>query len=146
MGIKMDIKTFARKVRYHDWSAAMSDSGAVARRGREGRAELATVSAQSPNHKRVWELGFAHHADFMWRGTEGQPCPSHRSRAEVNETAWRWVGAFLWVHGVKVTEEEAKTFVGAADGHKDWYGSRISTAKDIDWSAVDARIREASDD
>ena len=37
MGIKMDTKTFARRVRHHDWTAPMSDSWAVARRGREGR-------------------------------------------------------------------------------------------------------------
>ena len=146
----MNLSDYACKIRGHDWSAGMSDSGEVARRGAAGRKALATLAATSPNHTRVWELGLGHHGPFTWQARESDTCEDlskHKadwSRAGVNETAWRWVGAFLWVHGVKITEDEAKRLVGAVDGHKDWCGTMVSTAKDIDWKAVDALIKEAT--
>ena len=148
----MNLSDYVRKIRHHDWSACMSDSWSVSKRGADGRKHLAALATTSKNHARVWELGLAHHGPFTWQARESDTCEdlskprAEWSRAGVNETAWRWVGAYLWVHGVKVTEDEAKALVGAVDGHKDWYGTMVSTAKDIDWKTVDARIKEASDD
>ena len=145
------LKEYALRIRHHDWTACMSDSWQTARRGDQRRKELAALAKTSPNHARLWELGLGHHGPFTWEASPetteedlASRWKSEWTRAGVNETAWRWVGAYLWVHGVRLTEDEAKALVGDAEGYKDWYGSQRSTAKDVDWKAVDALVKEAA--
>lgn len=146
----MNLSDYARQIRGHDWSACMSDCGSVARRGSARRHEMAMVASTSTNHARLWELGSGHHGPFTWQAKDTDTCEelskykAEWSRAGVNETAWRWLGAYLWVHGVKVSNDEAQALVGAVAGHKDWYGTMVSTAKDIDWKAVEALIKETA--
>ena len=61
-------------------------------------------------------------------------------RLAVSLPGWRWAGAYLWAHGVRISEDEAKALVGAADSHRDWYGKEVSTARLIDWKAVKALL------
>ena len=137
----MNLAEYAKSVRFLDWSADYSDSWEVSRRFHARERELKVLAARSRNHGRIFELGRAHHNRFTWSAEEGKPSRS-LSREEVHEAAWRWVGAYCWVHGVRLTEDEAKSFVGAVDGHREWYDKRISTARDIDWDAVKARIEK----
>lgn len=148
--IKTGLAAYARRVKGHDWTADFSDDYSVTRRASARKAELARLAETSSNHTRVWELGSGHHGNFTWEAVEGVMDEDNaligrpgrgRTRADVHETAWRWVGTYLWVHGIKVDEDEAKAFVGAADGHRDWYDRRLSTAKDIDWKAVEALVK-----
>jgi hypothetical protein len=102
----MDIQAYAKAVRRHDWTSCMSDSSEVTRRGRESRAALYAQSGISPNHKRIWELATAWNDNFMWDG------PNERCSAEKRyEDGWRWAGAYLWVHGIRLTEEGCKGLV-----------------------------------
>ena len=48
---KCNLSEYARLCRYHDWSACMSDSFAVYRRGESNRKLLASVADTSQNHK-----------------------------------------------------------------------------------------------
>lgn len=146
----IDLAEYARNIRNHDWSSDMSDSWAVSKRGQEARELLASQAHQSANHARLWELGCKHHGNFTWeswatdeRGDEVLEDKGIRTRPEVWEGAWRWIGAYLWVHGIRLSEEKAKVFVGTLDGHRDWYDRRISTARQIDWKCIDAMIEEA---
>jgi hypothetical protein len=139
----MNLAEYAKSVRCLDWSADYSDSWEVTRRFHARERELKVLAARSRNHGRIFELGHAHHSRFTWSAEEGKPC-HYSSREEVHEAAWRWVGAYCWVHGVRLTEDEAKGLVGEVDGHREWYGKQISTARDIDWDAVEARIEKGA--
>jgi hypothetical protein len=120
---------------------------------------LAGIAKLSCVHARLWELGSRHHGNFTWEGwaTESRADPvllekSIPTREQVHETAWRWVASYLWVHGIldsdvsslskdfTTVEEASKSFVGALDGHRDWYGERQSTARQVDWASVDSLV------
>lgn len=138
----MDLADYARSLRRHDWSADFSDSYEVTRRANRRMANLKSLANLSRNHLRLFKLGCSHEQRFTWSAEEG--ATGYAPRAEVYEAAWRWVGAYCWVQGVMLTEDEAKEFVGAVDGHRDWYGKQVSTARCIDWAAVDARVEKGA--
>jgi len=138
----MLLKDLARRARYHDWASAYSDDGSVHRRAAEAKAELVAASKLSKNHARVWELAVAYESNFTWSVKEGEEPRKHLgSREEVHEAAWRWAGAYLWAHGVRVSEEEAKSYVGAVDAHYERNGKHWSSARTIDWARIDAVIK-----
>jgi len=137
------LSDFAKRLRGHDWSACMSDSYEVTLRARRRFAELKSFAGESKNHARLFELACAHEQRFTWCAEKGKPARG-ATREEVNEAAWRWVGAYLWVHGVRLSDDEAKALVGAADSHSDWYGKEVSTARRIDWDAAKALLTAAA--
>ena len=143
----MDLRTYAHRIRNHDWSAAMSDSYSVGRAGDARRRELAALAQLSPNHARLWELGSQHHGNFTWESWATDERDDAllagkqvRTRAAVWETAWRWVASYLWAHGTRLSEEEAQALVGSVDGYREWYGRMISTARQVDWQIVDGFV------
>lgn len=127
----MTLKDYARAIRYHDWSACMSDSGGAARRGAARKKELAGLSTTGKSMGRLWELGRAWHGNFMWRATE-----TNTEEARF-EDGWRWVGAYLYAHGVKVTEHEAKQLVEPVGANR----GRVGCPK---WDLVDLLVKVAS--
>ena len=139
----ISLSDLARSLRHHDWTACMSDSYAVTLRARARYAELSSHAGEGKNHARLVELASAHHRRFTWRANEGES-PAGASREEVNEAAWRWAGAYLWAHGVRLSEDEAKALVGGVDDHHDWYGRQASSARTIDWKRVDELVKGVS--
>ena len=139
----ISLSDFAKRLRRHDWSADMSDDYSVTRRARRDFAELESFAGASRNHARLFELACAHERRFTWCAEKGKDARG-ATREEVNEAAWRWAGAYLWAHGVRLSEDEAKALVGAADSHRDWYGKEVSTARLIDWKAVKALLAAAA--
>jgi hypothetical protein len=107
---KMELKEYAQNVRGFDWFYEFSDDFEVARRGRRREAELVALTQKGANWKKVWDLG----------GT------SHLGHS-LEEANWRWAGAYLWVHGVKLNEEGAKAL--------------LKENKCIDWDKVDALVK-----
>ena len=147
----LSLSEYATQIRSHDWSADFSDSYAATCRADRRKAELVKISKTNKNYARLWNLGLVHHGNITWMSWATDVRPDEvladkgvRTRIEVHESAWRWIGAYLWVHGVRLSEEEAKALVGAEDGHTAWYNEQISTAKDIDWKKVEAMIKEAT--
>ena len=136
----VSLSDLARSLRNHDWSACMSDSYAVTQAARARLVELKSQAGESKNHARLVELGCAHHQRFTWSANEGEPCPPSASREQVHEAAWRWAGAYLWAHGIRLSEDEAKTLVGGVDEHHDWYGRQVSSARTIDWKRIDRML------
>ena len=132
----MELSKFARKLRCHDWTACMSDSGTVYQRARAEMGRLAVVAKTTDAHGRLFALACDHHRRFMWSVEEGR-LPRGSSRKEVNEVARLWVKAYCEARGLEVTDEKAKALVGKVDGHIDWYGRSLSTARIIDWAAID---------
>ncbi len=106
----MSLSEFANQIRRHDWTAVMSDDSRVFRRAKEKRSRMQVVATQSRNHKRLWTLGSTWHQNFMWE-PEGSLSEGRRF-----EQGWRWVGAYLWVHGVQVTPEQAQALVHPCGG------------------------------
>lgn len=132
----MTLKDYARAIRYHDWSACMSDSGAVARRGAARKRELAGVASEGKGMARLWALGSAWHGAFTWRG------PSEYKSEEARfEDGWRWVGAYLYAHGVPVTEAEAKLLVEPLGSKDKWDRYTTGAPK---WALVDLLVKVAS--
>ncbi len=140
----ISLSDLARQLRYHDWSACMSDSYAVTRSAREHMSKLGGYAGESKNHARLFELGCAHERRFTWSVNEGEPCPPSASREEVHEAAWRWAGAYCWALGVRLSEDEAKALVGGVDDHHDWYGRQVSSARTIDWKRIDELVKGVS--
>lgn len=136
----ISLADFARALRYHDWTACMSDDYSVTLRARRRLGELSAQAKESKNHARLFELACGHEKRFIWCAEEGAE-PAGASREEVNEAAWRWAGAYCWAHGVQLSEDEAKALVGGVDAHHDWYGRKVSTARLIDWKAVKALVK-----
>ncbi len=122
---KCSLSEYARLCRYHDWSACMSDSFAVYRRGESNRKLLASVADTSQNHKRIWQLALSYHGKFTGGWTY--------------EDGWRWAGAYLWCHGIdNITDEQAKNMV-ADPGTMDDYDRDVSGL--VNWKEVDKVLK-----
>ena len=126
----MNLNEYARALRHHDWTACMSDDGGVVRRARKRKTELSGLAKTSKNHQRLWELATAWHGNFMWNGKE----PKVRW-----EKGWRWAGAYLWVHGIKLSEEEAQNLVFAVGETDKWGRDRLGHPK---WEDIDTLIKD----
>jgi len=134
-----DLAGYAAAIRNLDWTAPMCDDPRTCSRFRERKQELKNMAKLSKSHARLWELGEKVHSRFAWSAKPGEE-PT-KTRKEVNENAWRWVGAYLWVHGVRLTEAEARTLVGEVDGYRSWYDELVSTAQDVNWTIVDRLVK-----
>jgi hypothetical protein len=129
----MTLKEYASAIRHHDWTACMSDSYAVTRRADARKAELKDLREKSKNHARLWELGCRWHSNFTWSS------PSEKwPEDERYEKGWRWVGAYCWAHGLKLTEDEAKALT-TAPGTLDEYGRHLTGHPN--WTEIDKRIK-----
>lgn len=128
----MNLRDFARAVRFHDWTACMSDDYSVTRRARANRKRLANLAETGTAHARVWSLGRAFEGNFTWR-------PSEKfTEANRFEAAWRWVGAYLWAHGVRLTEREASRLV-APVGTLDRWDRNVTGS--VNWDMVDLLVK-----
>jgi len=128
----MTLNEYASAIRYHDWSACMSDDGSVVSRARTHRALLMGTATASKNHERLWELGRTYEANFTW----DKPS-TFCSEEKRFEDGWRWVGAYCWARGLKLSEDEAKALVdpiGAVDG-------RWNVSGRPDWKRIDERLK-----
>ena len=122
---RCSLSEYASMCRRHDWSCAMSDDHSVYLRGTKNKRTLAELSETSPNHKRIWELARGYHEKFTGGWTF--------------EDGWRWVGAYLWTHGIQdITEEQAQGMV-AAPGTLDRYDRDVSGL--IDWKEIDKTLK-----
>ena len=115
----MDIKAYAKELRGHDWMYAMSDSHGVWAAGERNLLTLKELRAISSNHCKLFDLAAKYYTQM-----EGSDY----------EKAWRYVGAHLWVHGKKLSEEQAKDFVNAKDD-KHW-----GTVYRVDWGKVSEEL------
>lgn len=134
------LATYADQIRNLDWTAPMSDDPRCSMRFRARKKELKDKARMSKSHARLWELGEKVHSRFTWSAEPGKESGS-ASRQEVNENAWRWVGAYCWAHGVRLTADEAKALVGEPDGYRSWYDRLVSTAQDINWTIIDRLVK-----
>jgi len=96
----------------HDWTYAWSDDGSAWRAGEKSEKMLREIAKESSNHARMFEL-----ASDYYLGSD---------TVSADEAAWRWVGAYLWAHKIKTSEDHAKAFC---------YGSSVS------WVAVDESVK-----
>jgi hypothetical protein len=141
---------FAARIRRMDWSACMSDSPEPGRRHSARVVEMeaiveATVAQGNPNYKRLWELGRTWHGNFTWScwPAEGPRRHDDDKRAARYEEGWRWVGAYLWVHGLKPSEAVAKSLVrpiGWSSDPKVW----DQTGEPV-WQAIEAICKKPVD-
>ena len=113
----MTLQEFAHALRGHDWYYAFSDDGRVFRQGQAAEAKLKRHASLDTGRResRLWELASSYHL-------------SHNQNDQAYENAWRWAGAYLWAHGISITESQAKNFVGKTDT--------------VDWRAIDEKIEE----
>jgi hypothetical protein len=150
----------AKTMRHFDWTADMSDSPSVWRYA-DARREEIKASLETKNHRRIHELATAYHAKFTWWSYDKPEATdayikqyTGLSRSEMFERGWRWAGAYLWAHGVEVTETEAMSFVGKPGDyevkeHKRWGTNEVyatdtySKCGIIDWNAIDKKIKAA---
>lgn len=109
----MKYSEFAKMLRGHDWTYAWSDDGRVWRAGEATQSKIEATAKLSANHARLYELASAYYLGS--------------SKMEEQEAAWRWVGAYLWAHGVKTDEGHAKAFC---------FGKSVS------WQLVDQSTQE----
>jgi len=116
----MKLTEYARRLRYHDWWCGMSDDARVAKGGQANFRELAAAASESEAHGRLFDLARG------WHARSGNP--------DRFESAWRWVGAYLWVHSRKLDEEACKRLVLVGD----------SDSIQIDWGAVERLLQEGS--
>jgi len=90
----MNIQQFARELLLGDWSACMSDDASVWRRQHDWEKMMSDEAVKlGHNGKRLWELANSYYGNF---GTT----PSGDE--------WRFVASILWVHGIKMPEQEIK--------------------------------------
>lgn len=130
----MELSQYADRLRRHDWSACMSDSGAVASRGAQAKARLLEVASLGKNYMRLWDLGSGYHGNFTWS-------PGPRMSAEERwESGWRWVGAYCWVHGVKLSEAECQVLVAGPDEVSPLFKTR-RIAGQPKWAEIDELIK-----
>lgn len=109
MSIPNTLPELARRVRYADWFAEMSDDPSALRRHDADLKDLrAAAAALGPNGAKLLTLGTAANCN-----------PSFEAR-------WRWVGAYCWVHQLRLSHEEAQAFV---------------SPERIDWARVDLACR-----
>lgn len=128
----MNTRDYAKAIRAHDWSACMSDSLPVVRRAAKAKTELVRLSTTTPNHARLWALGSAYCGAFTWGPSE------RHTEAMRFEEGWRWVGAYCWARGLKLTEDEAKALVSPV-GTVNKHNQNLSGFPD--WKTVDARLK-----
>jgi len=119
----MDIKEYTERLRSHDWYFAMSDDFSVWQRGSISLRELKSLADSSQNHARMFKLASEY---------------SCQASGSDYEKAWRYVGGYLWVHGVKVSQQEAKNYV---ESKKD---PVYKTLHRVDWAKVSDAILEDS--
>ena len=131
----MDLKAYAKAVRRFDWTYEMSDDGAAKRRAQKRKSDLSALVSESVNHARVWELGSGYHAKYVWS-------PSEDCTVETRfESGWRWVGAYLWALGLRLSEDEAKALVSPVDAIGE-HSKRPDPGRP-DWVAIDATVAAA---
>jgi len=135
-----DLAGYAAAIRNLDWTAPMCDDPRTCSRFRERKQELKNMAKLSKSHARLWDLGERVHSRFTWSAEPGKESTS-ATREKVNEDAWRWVGAYLWVHGTQITEAEAKALVGDPNGYRTWCDILVSTAQDINWTIIDRLVK-----
>lgn len=133
-----DIQVFAKRIRQGDWTAPFSDSLYTTRRWHQWLRDMAETSKLSPNHTRLWELCRGFEENFTWWEDKKRPDWQQRT-ADRFEAGWRWAGAYLWVHGVKVSEEEAKALVGAPSSKHPKY-NHIEMTGQPDWEKIDEMV------
>jgi len=149
----VDIPTlpeFAARIRRMDWSSCMSDSPYPSRRHRARVVEMeaiveATVAQGNPNYRRLWGLGRAWHGNFTWScwPSEGPRRHDDDKRAARYEEGWRWVGAYLWVHGLKPSVAVAQSLtrpIGYSTKPEHW----DLTGQPI-WEAIEAICKKPMD-
>lgn len=117
----MNIQDYAKRLKSHDWYFAMSDDFSVWQSGSSNLKELKALSESSQNHARLFKLA----ADY-----------SCQTSGSDYEKAWRYVGGYLWVHGVKVSQQEAKNYV---ESKKD---PVYKTLHRVNWNKVSDAILE----
>ena len=138
------LSDFAVAIRNADWTACMSDSfGAFGAHEANLKklAEKVPAEGMPKSYKRLLELGTQYESQITWLSW----FESHPTEIGVHtgisvearlEHAWRWVGAYLWAHGVTVTKEEAQALVyGPEDKSK--YGPLCGGIK---WDVADKKI------
>jgi hypothetical protein len=137
MTTTLTLPEFAERMRRHDWTACMSDSGAVLRSAQARFLKLSDLADTTPNHRRVFDLAKTWHQNFTW----SRPS-DHCSEEKRFEDGWRWVGAYLWANGVQVSDEGAQEFVEPM-GTESPYGGGLITGFPK-WADIDAAITAAS--
>lgn len=92
------LQSFARELMAFDWYYSMSDDSQVWRRGNAQEQKFALVAAT---------LG--HSGQRLYDLAKSYFCKQHEGQATGDE--WRFVGALLWVYGIKETEDKLKSYV-----------------------------------
>lgn len=90
----MDIQEFAKELLTGDWTASMSDDPSVWSRQNAWEQKM-VKEAESLGHngKRLWELANSYYTNFSSVPTGDE---------------WRFAASILWVHGIKMSEQEIK--------------------------------------
>ncbi len=115
---------FARQLRLADWTACMSDSYSVGLAHEARLREFGEIAQKGGrDYQRLLDLARRFEGQFTWAT---YACFSDEEilkytgipRAMRWEQGWRWAGAYLWVHGVRLQEEEVQKLVHPM-GHKE---------------------------
>jgi len=149
MEVPMRYAVLAKKIHQADYTAWFSENHqAVERHAKELediRNLVADLGGAAP---RLWELGSQYGGLSVW-ATWDKPevdeevllANAGSTRQQRYELSWRWAGAYLWAHGVKLTEAQAQALVHRPGK----YNQRgYSLCGSIDWEKVEMLLRKGS--
>ena len=90
----MNIQEFAKELLVGDWTATMSDDPIMWKRQDSWEKMMSDQAVKlGHNGKRLWELANSYYCNFGDTPTGDE---------------WRFVASILWVHGIKMPEQEIK--------------------------------------
>jgi hypothetical protein len=138
----MKLAAYAKRIRALDWEHLGSEPEDPYFESQY--TATAWMAETTPNHARLWELANHFYRGWQWKWVGGRK-PVGMDPAGACENTWRWIGAYLWAHGIQVEPKEAERFIEDRSG---WYYSFHEKAEcivfDVNWSAIDAFIKVAS--
>jgi hypothetical protein len=121
--------TYAKELRDYYETVAEATSDGRQYINPERKRVMAGCRKKSFNHNRLWELADLYEKEFITKPA------AERNRI----SAAQWVRAYCWVHGVRISEDEALWPVnddGIVWGHVDWLIAE-RTAYDLDRDGVE---------
>ena len=107
----MNEKELAKALRGADW-AAYGDSKFT--RIQDLTASLDAMKPSefgTPNAQRIWLLGSLFHKNISWDESFLLGLLPEGAFAERLDIATRWVGAYLWVHGVRLKHAQVAEYI-----------------------------------
>ena len=106
----MTNEKLAKALRYHDWTACMSDDGRALTRARTAMSHLKREADGNQFQEALIKAAEDHFFNFTWGLEEGEEENPNFTKMMVNDLATAFVQRYIQAHGERCLRSEAAGF------------------------------------